>query len=189
MQESLKGYCVTQIIIFSICLQILIIEFSGKAFHVTGLGWEEWLWCVFLGFSELVWGQLVLTIPKTSFPKLCRFGTKELPLATIVEPDGAKDSKARLLWIRGLTRLQHQVCYWSKISYFRPDGHNFRWHLTNSIKVKEFKIIQYHSKLFVNLLFTSLLMFIAANLLWWDENRNHAIDKQNSPKSWQTVIW
>lgn len=89
--------------------QILIIELTGKAFHVTGLGWEEWMWCIFLGFSELVWGQLVLTIPKNSFPKLCRFGTKELPLATIVEPDGPKDSKARLLWIRGLTRLQHQV--------------------------------------------------------------------------------
>lgn len=91
--------------------QILIIELTGKAFHVTGLGWEEWCWCIFLGFSELLWGQLVLTIPKTSFPKLCRFGTKELPLATIVEPDGPKDSKARLLWIRGLTRLQHQVSY------------------------------------------------------------------------------
>jgi len=84
---------------------------TGKAFHVKGLGWEEWMWCIFLGFSELVWGQLVLTIPKNSFPKLCRFGTKELPLATIVEPDGPKDSKARLLWIRGLTRLQHQVSY------------------------------------------------------------------------------
>ena len=74
---------------------------------MAGLGWEEWLWCVFLGFSELLWGQLVLTIPKTSFPKLCRFGTKELPLP--MEPDGPKDNKARLLWIRGLTRLQHQV--------------------------------------------------------------------------------
>ncbi|XP_068703541.1 plasma membrane calcium-transporting ATPase 3-like isoform X3 [Montipora capricornis] len=88
-------------------VQILIIQFTGKAFHVAGLGWEEWLWCIFLGFSELVWGQLVLTIPKTSFPKLCRFGTKELPLP--MEPDGPKDSRARLLWIRGLTRLQHQI--------------------------------------------------------------------------------
>lgn len=95
------------IMIGTFIVQILIIEFTGKAFHVAGLGWEEWMWCVFLGFSELLWGQLVLTIPKTSFPKLCRFGTKEMPLP--MEPDGPKDSKARLLWIRGLTRLQHQI--------------------------------------------------------------------------------
>ncbi|KAJ7391328.1 ATPase, Ca transporting, plasma membrane [Desmophyllum pertusum] len=97
------------IMVGTFVVQILIIELTGKAFHVTGLGWEEWLWCVFLGFSELLWGQLVLTVPKTSFPKLCRFGTKELPLETIVETDGGRDSKARLLWIRGLTRLQHQI--------------------------------------------------------------------------------
>lgn len=75
---------------------------------MKGLGWEEWLWCVFLGFSELVWGQLVLTLPKTTLPKICRFGTKEIPPSIILEPK-EKDSKARLLWLRGLTRLQHQV--------------------------------------------------------------------------------
>jgi Ca2+ transporting ATPase len=67
------------------------------------------MWTIFLGFSSLIWGQLVLTVPKKSFPKLCRFGRGGVPLATIVEPDGSKDSRARLLWIRGLTRLQHQV--------------------------------------------------------------------------------
>ena len=46
-------------------------------------------------------GQLVLTLPKTTFPKICRFGTKEIPPSIILEPDGPKDSKARLLWIRG----------------------------------------------------------------------------------------
>jgi len=86
-------------------------EFTGKAFHVTGLNWEEWMWTIFLGFSSLIWGQLVLTIPKNSFPKLCRFGRSGVPLDPIIEPDGGKDSRARLLWIRGLTRLQHQVCY------------------------------------------------------------------------------
>lgn len=101
-------YCKWSYVI-PVYFQILIIQFTGKAFHVAGLGWEEWLWCILLGFTELLWGQLVLTVPKTSFPKLCRFGTKEIPVETIVEPDGAKDSKARLLWIRGLTRLQHQV--------------------------------------------------------------------------------
>ncbi|XP_031563488.1 plasma membrane calcium-transporting ATPase 4-like isoform X2 [Actinia tenebrosa] len=90
-------------------VQILLIEFTGKAFHVHGLTWEEWMWTVFLGFSSLIWGQLVLTIPKNSFPKLCRFGRGGVPLATIVEPDGARDSRARILWIRGLTRLQHQI--------------------------------------------------------------------------------
>ncbi|XP_032238959.1 plasma membrane calcium-transporting ATPase 4 isoform X2 [Nematostella vectensis] len=90
-------------------VQILIIELTGKAFHVVGLNWEQWMWCIFLGFTELLWGQLVLTIPKESFPKLCRFGTEGVPIATIIEPDGARDSRARLLWIRGLTRLQHQI--------------------------------------------------------------------------------
>lgn len=93
----------------NLCLQILIMQLTGKAFHVTGLNWEEWMWTTFLGFSSLLWGQLVLTVPKNSFPKLCRFGRSGVPLEPIIEPDGGKDSRARLLWIRGLTRLQHQV--------------------------------------------------------------------------------
>ena len=86
-------------------------EFTGKAFHVHGLNLEQWLWCLFLGFLELLWGQIVLCIPKNSFPKLCRFGSGTPNLPSILEPDGPKDNRARLLWLRGLTRLQHQVGY------------------------------------------------------------------------------
>lgn len=97
------------IMIGTFLVQIVIVELTGKAFHVHGLDIEQWLWCLFLGFLELFWGQLVLCIPKTSFPKICRFGTKEADISTIMEPDGPKDNRARLLWLRGLTRLQHQI--------------------------------------------------------------------------------
>ncbi|KAM7382295.1 hypothetical protein PAMA_012922 [Pampus argenteus] len=38
--------------------QVLIVEFGGKVFSCVSLSLELWLWCVFLGFGSLLWGQL-----------------------------------------------------------------------------------------------------------------------------------
>ena len=38
------------------------------------------MWCIFLGFTELVIGQFVATVPKKVFSKsLCRFGRGSIP--------------------------------------------------------------------------------------------------------------
>lgn len=39
-------------------LQIVIIQFGGKPFSCTALTIDQWLWCVFIGVGELLWGQV-----------------------------------------------------------------------------------------------------------------------------------
>lgn len=39
-------------------VQIVIVQFGGKPFSCHPLSLEKWLWCVFLGLGELVWGQV-----------------------------------------------------------------------------------------------------------------------------------
>ena len=39
-------------------LQVLIIEVVGIAFSTTGLTIDQWLWCLFFGVGELLWGQV-----------------------------------------------------------------------------------------------------------------------------------
>lgn len=38
----------------------MIVQFGGKPFSCVGLSIEQWLWCVFLGFGCLIWGQVSL---------------------------------------------------------------------------------------------------------------------------------
>jgi len=39
-------------------LQIIIVQFGGKPFSCTALTLDQWLWCVFIGVGELLWGQV-----------------------------------------------------------------------------------------------------------------------------------
>lgn len=39
-------------------VQIVIVQFGGKPFSCQPLDLEKWMWCVFLGLGELVWGQV-----------------------------------------------------------------------------------------------------------------------------------
>lgn len=34
--------------------------------------WDQWMWSLFFGFSELIWAQLVVTIPKEIIPRQIR---------------------------------------------------------------------------------------------------------------------
>ncbi|KAM7365208.1 hypothetical protein PAMP_016154 [Pampus punctatissimus] len=38
--------------------EVLIVQFGGKVFSCVSLSLELWLWCVFLGFGSLLWGQV-----------------------------------------------------------------------------------------------------------------------------------
>lgn len=97
-------------------------QFGGRAFSTAKLTLDQWLWCVFFGLGVLVWGQLVTTIPTKKIPKKFTWGSgppEEMIDATssLVE-DGSSGSLSQdamkrtgqILWIRGLTRLQTQVC-------------------------------------------------------------------------------
>lgn len=53
-------------------LQIVIVQFGGKPFSCSPLSTEQWLWCLFVGVGELVWGQVsvcLVTFPSpTPYP-------------------------------------------------------------------------------------------------------------------------
>lgn len=39
-------------------LQIVIVQWGGKPFSCAPLNMEQWLWCLFVGVGELLWGQV-----------------------------------------------------------------------------------------------------------------------------------
>ncbi|XP_051003371.1 plasma membrane calcium-transporting ATPase 4 isoform X1 [Acomys russatus] len=96
--------------------QILIVELGGKPFSCTSLSLEQWLWCLFIGIGELLWGQVISAIPTKSLPFL-----KEAGLGTIKEEikgvEGLDEidlaevelRRGQILWFRGLNRIQTQI--------------------------------------------------------------------------------
>ncbi|XP_042239798.1 plasma membrane calcium-transporting ATPase 2-like isoform X8 [Homarus americanus] len=100
--------------------QIVIVQLGGRAFSTEALSLELWLWCILFGSGVLLWGQVVTSMPTKKLPKnVFSWGSGEPqtdPMADYnledkLDSDG-KDGKrtGQILWIRGLTRLQTQLC-------------------------------------------------------------------------------
>ncbi len=47
-----------KIILFIDSFQVLIIQFGGDRFSTVALSIDQWLWCLFFGIGELLWGQV-----------------------------------------------------------------------------------------------------------------------------------
>ncbi|XP_076861469.1 plasma membrane calcium-transporting ATPase 1 isoform X2 [Brachyhypopomus gauderio] len=102
-------------------IQIVIVQFGGKPFSCVGLTVDQWLWCVFLGFGCLLWGQVISTIPTShlKFLKTAGHGTQkeEIPdeeledMEDLDEIDHAERElrRGQILWFRGLNRIQTQM--------------------------------------------------------------------------------
>ncbi|XP_002163645.2 plasma membrane calcium-transporting ATPase 3 isoform X1 [Hydra vulgaris] len=88
----------------TLLVQIILVQFCGRAFSVAPLDVDQWMWCVFLGFTELLWGQVIVSIPKFTIPKRFRMGSEGL---SIQETDGS--TLGKVLWMRSLSRLQYQI--------------------------------------------------------------------------------
>lgn len=88
--------------------QIIIVQYGGYAFYTAGLTIDQWLWCLFLGLGELLWGQIIISIPLYKLPSRKAEEEEEYP-----EGDEDEDEdvgrRGQILWIRGLTRLQTQI--------------------------------------------------------------------------------
>uniref|UniRef100_A0A8C5SZP2 Calcium-transporting ATPase n=1 Tax=Laticauda laticaudata TaxID=8630 RepID=A0A8C5SZP2_LATLA len=99
--------------------QIIIVEFGGKPFSCSGLTLSQWFWCIFIGVGELLWGQLISTIPTNQLKFLKEAGhgiTKEdIPEEEL--PEGLDEidhaemelRRGQILWFRGLNRIQTQI--------------------------------------------------------------------------------
>ncbi|XP_035858528.1 plasma membrane calcium-transporting ATPase 2 isoform X4 [Sander lucioperca] len=107
------------IVFGTFAMQIVIVQFGGKPFSCQPLNLEKWMWCVFLGLGELVWGQVISTIPNSRLRFLRRAGQltrkDELPEEDANEDNEEIDHAERelrrgqILWFRGLNRIQTQI--------------------------------------------------------------------------------
>uniref|UniRef100_A0A4W5LB33 Calcium-transporting ATPase n=1 Tax=Hucho hucho TaxID=62062 RepID=A0A4W5LB33_9TELE len=108
------------VVLGTFVLQIVIVQVGGKPFSCTALTIDQWLWCVFIGVGELLWGQLISAIPThhLKFLKEAGHGThkEDVPENEMNEEDDEIDHaemelrRGQVLWFRGLNRIQTQVC-------------------------------------------------------------------------------
>ncbi|XP_073416861.1 plasma membrane calcium-transporting ATPase 4 isoform X2 [Dendrobates tinctorius] len=107
------------VVVGTFAAQIVIVEFGGKPFSCSGLTLSQWFWCIFIGLGELLWGQLICTVPTSRLKFLKEAGHgpmkediphEELP-EDVDEIDHAEMElrKGQILWFRGLNRIQTQI--------------------------------------------------------------------------------
>ncbi|XP_052056387.1 plasma membrane calcium-transporting ATPase 4 isoform X2 [Apodemus sylvaticus] len=97
--------------------QIMIVEVGGKPFSCTSLTMEQWMWCLFIGIGELLWGQVISAIPTKSlkFLKEAGHGSDKDEISRDAEGMEEIDlaemelRRGQILWVRGLNRIQTQI--------------------------------------------------------------------------------
>uniref|UniRef100_A0A8C5K4C7 Calcium-transporting ATPase n=1 Tax=Jaculus jaculus TaxID=51337 RepID=A0A8C5K4C7_JACJA len=107
------------IVLGTFAIQILIVQFGGKPFSCSPLQLDQWMWCIFIGLGELVWGQVIATIPTSRLKFLKEAGRltqkEEIPEEELNEDVEEIDHAERelrrgqILWFRGLNRIQTQI--------------------------------------------------------------------------------
>ncbi|XP_048714179.1 plasma membrane calcium-transporting ATPase 2 isoform X6 [Caretta caretta] len=107
------------IVLGTFAVQIVIVQFGGKPFSCSPLQLDQWMWCVFIGLGELVWGQVIATIPTSRLKFLKEAGRltekEEVPEEDmnedVEEIDHAERElrRGQILWFRGLNRIQTQI--------------------------------------------------------------------------------
>ncbi|XP_069798297.1 plasma membrane calcium-transporting ATPase 1-like isoform X1 [Narcine bancroftii] len=107
------------IVVGTFLIQIIIVEFGGKPFSCSGLSLDQWLWCTFIGVGELLWGQVISTIPtsRLKFLKEAGHGTTKDDIleGELMEDNDMIDHaemelrRGQILWFRGLNRIQTQI--------------------------------------------------------------------------------
>ncbi|KAM5148907.1 plasma membrane calcium-transporting ATPase 2 isoform 1-T1 [Mantella aurantiaca] len=107
------------IVLGTFAIQIIIVQFGGKPFSCAPLQLDQWMWCIFLGFGELVWGQVISSIPTNRLKFLKGAGrltqkeetAEEEMNEDVEEIDHAERElrRGQILWFRGLNRIQTQI--------------------------------------------------------------------------------
>ncbi|XP_026783734.3 plasma membrane calcium-transporting ATPase 3a isoform X3 [Pangasianodon hypophthalmus] len=117
------------IVLGTFAIQIVIVQFGGKPFSCSPLNVEQWLWCLFVGVGELIWGQVIASVPTNQLKFLKEAGLG--PAADeISDEDLAEDEeeidhaerelrRGQILWFRGLNRIQTQM---EVVSTFKRSG-------------------------------------------------------------------
>ncbi|XP_050972678.1 plasma membrane calcium-transporting ATPase 3a isoform X4 [Labeo rohita] len=107
------------IVLGTFAIQIVIVQFGGKPFSCSPLNVEQWLWCLFVGMGELIWGQVIASVPTHQLKCLKEAGHGPAP-DEIMDEELAEDEeeidyaerelrRGQILWFRGLNRIQTQI--------------------------------------------------------------------------------
>uniref|UniRef100_A0A3P9IG70 Calcium-transporting ATPase n=1 Tax=Oryzias latipes TaxID=8090 RepID=A0A3P9IG70_ORYLA len=107
------------VVLGTFALQIIIVQFGGKPFSCTALTIDQWLWCIFIGIGELLWGQFISAIPTHHLKFLKEAGhgitKEEIHKENMTEDTDEIDHaemelrRGQILWFRGLNRIQTQM--------------------------------------------------------------------------------
>jgi Ca2+ transporting ATPase len=113
-------FCIIWVITF--ISQIFIVEFGGLWFSTAPLTITQWAICIALGLSELVWAQILATIPSKAMPASFSFGRGDVQPTGTQQVQKAVNRKvssgiplhgaalpAQNPWHLGFTRLQTQM--------------------------------------------------------------------------------
>ncbi|KAG7477330.1 hypothetical protein MATL_G00068460 [Megalops atlanticus] len=117
------------IVVGTFGVQIVIVQYGGKPFSCAPLNVEQWLWCLFVGVGELLWGQVIATVP-TSHLKCLKEAGHGPGVDEITDEELAEDEeeidhaerelrRSQILWFRGLNRIQTQM---GVVSSFKRSG-------------------------------------------------------------------
>nr|XP_020466868.1 plasma membrane calcium-transporting ATPase 1-like isoform X3 [Monopterus albus] len=107
------------VVLGTFILQIIIVQLGGKPFSCTALTIDQWLWCVFIGVGELLWGQLITAVPthRLRFLREAGHGTTKEEIHEEEMTEGVDEidhaemelRRGQILWFRGLNRIQTQI--------------------------------------------------------------------------------
>ncbi|XP_056629519.1 plasma membrane calcium-transporting ATPase 3a isoform X2 [Triplophysa dalaica] len=117
------------IVLGTFAIQIVIVQFGGKPFSCSPLNVEQWLWCLFVGIGELLWGQVISSVPTHQLKCLKEAGHGRAP-DDVTDEEFAEDEdeidyaerelrRGQILWFRGLNRIQTQM---EVVSTFKRSG-------------------------------------------------------------------
>ncbi|XP_068780275.1 plasma membrane calcium-transporting ATPase 3 isoform X7 [Struthio camelus] len=106
------------IVLGTFAIQIVIVQFGGKPFSCSPLSAEQWLWCLFVGVGELVWGQVMAWVPggwlrcpgAVAGPAAAEAaGADEEEEEEEIDLAERELRRGQVLWVRGLNRIQTQM--------------------------------------------------------------------------------
>ena len=109
-----RNWIFLAVVVGQVSVQIILVEFGSIVFNTRSLPVDLWLWCIFLGSTELLIGQLLLLVPLRALPTPWRRKIEEQEDEVDL---GDQSARARILWVKSLSRLRTQVglglhCSW-----------------------------------------------------------------------------
>lgn len=98
------------ILIGEFVAQVFMVQYAGQFTTCSTLDLTQWIFCILVGATELIFGQIVNVIPTSWFEKLIEFivTTRQNLASSRIEAEENPDQKGNV-WTRGFKRVDKQV--------------------------------------------------------------------------------